>query len=364
MNPKSNILLALTTIILVACGKSEIKKEEQHAEKGFVISNTMMKGMTFAEVQKEYISDETRFFGKIGADRNQYIDIYPLVGGNVLSVNAELGDYVRRGQVLATIRSTEVAGFQRDLSNARTELAVAENNLRVAREMYEGKLSTEKDVLEAKSQVTKAQDELRRSQQVSQVYNVRNGNIYSVTSPINGYIVQKNINKDMQLRSDRSDNIFDVANTSNVWAIVNVNESDINKIAIGMKAEVSTLINPEKIYYGKIDKIFKIIDPETNSMQARVVLDNTDGSLIPESKATIKVTSTENTTALTIPKSALIFDDNKYFVVVFKSQNNIKVHEVKVLKQTDDKAFISEGVFEGDKIVTTNQLLLYRSLNE
>ncbi|WP_304343268.1 efflux RND transporter periplasmic adaptor subunit [Chryseobacterium koreense] len=361
---KSKIVLTITAFILIGCGKNEIKKEQEQSEKAFVISNTMMKTMTLEEVQKEYISDETRFFGKIGADRNQYIDIYPLVGGNVISVNAELGDYVKKGQVLATIRSTEVAGFQRDLSTAKTELAVAENNLRVAKEMYEGKLSTEKDVIEAQSQVAKAQDELRRSQQVSQIYDVKNGNIYAVTSPISGYIVQKNINKDMQLRSDRTDNIFDVANTAKVWAIVNVNESDINKIAIGMKAEVSTLINPEKIYYGKIDKIFKIIDPETNSMQARVVLDNADGTLIPESKATIKVVSTENNTAVSIPTKAMIFDDNKYFVVVFKSQNNIKVQEVKVLKQNDNKTYISEGLSEGDKIVTTNQLLLYRSLSE
>lgn len=357
-------MMAIIATTLVGCGKIDSKTEVEQTQKGFVISNTLMKTTTVEEVQKEFISIESRFFGKIAADRNQYIDIYPLVGGNVISVNAELGDYVRRGQVLATIRSTEVAGFQKDLSDAKTDLAVAENNLRVAKEMYEGKLSTEKDVREAKSQVRKAQDELRRSQSVSQVYNVKNGNIYSVTSPINGYIVQKNINKDMQLRSDRSDNIFDVANTAKVWAIINVNESDINKIEIGMKAEVSTLIDPEKIYHGKIDKIFKIIDPETNSMHARVVLENTDGSLVPESKATIKVTSTENNIGLSIPRKALIFDENKYFVVLFKSQNNIKVQEVKVLKQTNDKAFISEGLSENDKVVTHNQLLFYRSLNE
>ncbi len=362
MIPKIKYVLA--AMILTACAKDELKQDIQQEQKAFVVSNTLMKTITLAEVKKEYISDESRFFGKIAADRNQYIDIYPLVGGNVISVNVELGDYVRKGQVLATIRSTEVAGFQKNLSDAKTDLAVAENNLRVAREMYEGKLSTDKDVLEAKSIVSKAQDELRRAQQVNQVYKVRNGNVYSVTSPISGYIVEKNINKGMELRSDRTDNIFDVANTANVWAIVNVNESDISKISIGMKAQVSTLINPEKIYYGTIDKIFKIIDPETNSMQARVVLDNTDGTLIPESKATIKVTSTENMTGLYIPTKALVFDDNKYFAVLFKSQNNIKVREVKVLKQTEDKAYISEGLSEGDKIVTTNQLLLYRSISE
>ncbi|KIA88122.1 efflux RND transporter periplasmic adaptor subunit [Kaistella jeonii] len=360
---KKNLFILLASFALFACKKEEEKKEAAPA-KGFVISNLMMKSTTLATVQNEYIKDEMAFFGKIAADKNQYIDIFPLVGGNVVSVNAELGDYVRKGKVLATIRSTEVAGYQKDLSNAKTDLVVAQNNLRVAQDLFTGKLNTEKDVLEARSQVQKAQDEMRRSQSVNQVYNMRNGNIYSVVSPIDGYIVQKNINKNMQLRNDRSDNIFDVANTKNVWAIVNVNQSDINKISLGMKAEVSTLAAPDKVFYGKIDKIFKIIDPDTSSMQARVVLDNASGELIPESKATIKVFQTENMTGLSIPSKALIFDDNRYYVVLFKSQSNVKVQEVKVAKQTPDIAYISDGLKEGDKVMTNNQLLIYRSLNE
>lgn len=354
----------LAMMMLGACKKEEKKETEETQHKGFVISSTMMKTLTVADVQKSYIQDETQFFGKITADKNQYIDVYPLVGGNVLNVYASLGDYVHKGQALATIRSTEIAGFQRDVSNARTDLVVAQNALRVAKEMYAGKLNTEKDVLEAQSQVQKAQDELRRSNQVSQVYNIRNGNIYTVTAPISGYIVQKNINKDMQLRSDRSDNIFDIANTRNVWAMVNVNETDINKISVGMKAKVYTISNPGKSYDGVIDKIIKVIDPETNSMQARVTLDNSTGELLPESKATIKVFSSSNNTGISIPKKALIFDDNRYFVILFKSQSDVKVQEVKVDNQTDDLAYISDGLTEGDKVVTTNQLLIYRALSE
>lgn len=356
-------ILVISIFLFHSCSKEE-KKEEVKADKGFVISNTMMKTTTVVDAKKEFIKDELQFFGKISADKNQYIDIYPLVGGNVTNVFVGLGDYVKKGQALATIRSTEVAGFQRDLSDAKTNVVVAQNGLRVAQEMYAGKLSTEKEVLEAKSQLQRATDELRRAQQVSQIYNVKNGNIYTITSPISGYIVQKSINKGMELRSDRSDNVFDVANTTNVWAMVNVNEGDISKISVGMKAQVSTIVNPGEKFSGTIDKIVKVIDPATNSMQARVVLDNANGQLIPESKATIKVFNTDDKTALAIPVKALIFDNNRYFVVVFKSQNNVKVHEVRVSSQTDDVAYISDGISEGDKIVTTNQLLMYRALNQ
>lgn len=352
------IILALS---LFSCSqKEEIVKEEA---KGFELSQTMLKSTTFAKVEKKFIEDEFSFYGKISADKNTYIDIFPLVGGNVLSVNVELGDYVTKGQVLATIRSTELAEVQKDVSDAKTDLRVAENNLRVAKEMYEGKLNTEKDILEAQGDVQRAKDALHRSNAVSTVYNIKKGNIYSVISPINGYIVHKDINKDMELRSDRSENIFDVANTKNVWAIMNVNEADIDKINLGMKAQVSTLSYPDKVFYGKIDKIFKIIDPATNAMQARVVLDNTQGLLIPESKATIRVSSAENETALAIPSSAVIFDDNRYFVVAYKSQTDIKVKEIKILKQNSETTYVTEGLSEGETVVTNNQLLIYRSLN-
>lgn len=129
-----------------------------------------------------------------------------------------------------------------------------------------------------------------------------------------------------------------------------------------MKAEVTTLSYPDKVFHGRIDKIFKIIDPQTNAMQARVVLDNSEGLLVPDSKATIKVNNTLNETAVAIPTSAVIFDDNRYFVVLFGSQSNIKVREIKILRQTGETTYVAEGVNEGDKVVTNNQLLIYRSL--
>ncbi|MCY0968892.1 efflux RND transporter periplasmic adaptor subunit [Chryseobacterium wangxinyae] len=359
---KKNIIPLFISLLMISCSQKEVKKEMP--TKGFELSNTMLKSITTAKAEYKNIEDIYSFYGKISADKNSYIDVFPLVGGNVMSVNVELGDYVRKGQVLATIRSTELAEIQKDASDAKNDLLVAQNNLRVAKEMYEGKLNTERDVLDAKSNVQKAQDQMQRSSAVSTVYNVKKGNLYSVLAPISGFIVHKNINKDMQLRSDRSENIFDVANTTNVWAIMNINEADIDKISLGMPAQVSTLSYPDKIFHGKIDKIFKIIDPETNAMQARVVLDNAAGLLIPDSKATIKVSKSDSSTAIAVPSKAIIFDDNRSFVVVFKSRTDVKIREIKVLKQLGDITYIAEGLKEGEQVITNNQLLIYRSLNE
>ncbi|MDN5481952.1 MAG: efflux RND transporter periplasmic adaptor subunit, partial [Chryseobacterium sp.] len=190
---KKYIIPVLIALSLLSCAKKEEEKAPQ-AKKGFELSNTMLNSISLAKAEKKNIEDQYSFYGKISADKNSYIDVYPLVGGNVLSVNAELGDYVKKGQVLATIRSTELAEVQKDVSDAKTDMVVAQNNLRVAKEMYEGKLNTEREVLEAKSVLQKAQDQMQRATAVSTVYNVKKGNIYSVVAPISGYIVHKNIN--------------------------------------------------------------------------------------------------------------------------------------------------------------------------
>jgi len=352
-------------LILISFGFQNCKKEESEpVEKGFEITETMLKTTTFATAKIEPLKNEIKFFGKISADKNKLIEVFPMVGGKVEKVYVELGDYVQKGQVLATIRSTEAAGYEKDFEDAVGEVKVAENNLKVAKEMFDGKLNTERDVLLAKNELNIAKSQLNRIKQTYKIINIKPGSIYQVVAPISGYIIQKNINQDMQLRSDRSDNIFDVADTKDVWAIANVNESDINLVALGMDASVSTLSNQDKVFKGKIDKIFRIIDPETNAMNVRIVLDNPNSLLVPDSKATIAVSYTENKSMLAIPSNAIVFDNNKNFVMVYKDKKHIETRPVEVYRQLKEVAYITSGLNEGEKVITHNQLLFYDALND
>lgn len=352
--------LIASLVVLVSCSK----KEETEKKEAFQITDVMLKTTQFAKVESQQLKNELRFFGKISADKNKMIEVYPVVGGNVEKVYVELGDYVKKGQIMATIRSTEAAGYEKDLQDARSQVLVAKNALKVAQEMFEGKLVTEKEVLQAKSDLSVAQSQLNRMQQTYKIYNLKPGSIYQVVAPISGYVIQKNINQDMQLRSDRTDNIFDVADTNDVWAIANVNESDINQVGLGMDASVSTLSNPDKKFSGKVDKIFKVIDPETNAMNIRVVLNNSASLLVPESKATINVSYKENKSMLAIPASALIFDNNKNYVMVYKSKTNLETRPVEVFRQVGDIAYIASGLNEGETVITHNQLYFYDALND
>src|SRR6218665_129355 len=186
--------IAIVSLSLASC-KKEVENPETNTS--FVLSDAMLKTTTTAEAQTQPLKNELSFYGKITADNNKMIDVYPLVGGNVMKVNVELGDYVKKGQVLATIKSTDVADFEKQSIDAKSDLLVAKNNLKVAQELFDGKLNSESDVLQAKSEVNKAQSQLSKIQETYKIYNIKAGSIYEVTAPISGFIIQKSINQDM-----------------------------------------------------------------------------------------------------------------------------------------------------------------------
>ncbi|MBL0739406.1 efflux RND transporter periplasmic adaptor subunit [Flavobacterium sp. GN10] len=352
--------IAIVSLSLASC-KKEVENPETNTS--FVLSNDMLKTTTTANAEMQPLKNELSFYGKITADNNKMIDVYPLVGGNVMKVNVELGDYVKKGQVLATIKSTDVADFEKQSIDAKSDLLVAKNNLKVAQELFDGKLNSESDVLQAKSEVNKAQSQLSKIQETYKIYNIKAGSIYEVTAPISGFIIQKSINQDMLLRNDRSENIFDIAEISEVWAMANINEIDINKVKLGTAAAVTTLSYPDKTFHGKVDKIYNVIDPETKAMQARIKLNNPDYMLKPDMNANIKLSFNEGQSMIAVPSKAIVFDKSKNFVVVFKDRNNIETRQVEVYRVVGDTTYISSGLKESEKVITNNQLFIYGALN-
>lgn len=348
-------------ILFASCGSNHQKSAEQES---FVLSDKMLASTETVAAAQQPLKNELNFYGKISADNNKLIEVYPVVGGNVNKVYVELGDKVTKGQLLATIQSTEVAGYDKELEDAQNDVVVARNNLRVAQELFEGKLNTERDVLESKSQLEKAESQLKRMQETYRIYSIKKGAIYEVRSPLNGFVIQKNINQDMQLRSDRTDNIFDIAEINEVWAIANVNESDINQVKLGIDAAVTTLSYPDRVFRGKVDKIYNIIDPETKAMKVRIRLNNEGFLLKPEMRATIKLSYATDQKMVAVPSSAIIFDKSKGFVMVFKDRYNIETRQVEVFRQVGDTSYISAGLQEGEKVMTKNQLLVYDALND
>lgn len=345
----------------VSCNKT---KEAEQESKGFMLSDSMMSRIKLDTVKEEIVRNELTLVGQVIPDENKVIKIFPLVGGNVENVNAELGDYVKKGQSLATIRSAEVADFERQMIQAQSDLLIAEKNLSSARDLYESKLIPERDEISASQMVDKARAELSRVKEVFSIYGLGKSNAYTVKAPIDGFVIEKNVNRGTQLRSDNTESLFTVGQIADVWVMANVNESDIPKVKLGMIAEVRTISFPDEVFKGKVDKIYNVLDPETKVMKIRIQLQNVAMKLKPLMHATVYLNFEETDKMQAVPSEAIVFDRGKNWVVVFHSRTNIEVRPVDVYRSLTNRTYIKSGLKDGDTVISENQLLIYNAIND
>lgn len=347
---------AFLFLLFYSCGKHRTETVKETS----LVSDSLIKNVQTAPAVTEDEGDVIKLNGKIQPDENKQGKVFALVSGKIQSVNVELGDYVKKGKVLAVLKSAEVAGVTNGLSLAQSDVAMAKKSLETTKDLYEGKLATEQDYINAKITFNKAQSELNKARQISSITG-GNRSSYLVTAPLSGYIIEKNITNNSEVRSDNATALFAIADLSTVWIMANVYEADLNNIHLNDAVEVNTLANPNKNYIGKIDKIYNVLDPTTRTMKVRISMNNPGNELKPEMFATIMVNGKPSTKMLSIPSQALVMDNSKNYVVM-KANNKLQIREITLIKRVDNKAYIS-GLSEGDQVVTNSQLFLYQALN-
>lgn len=357
---KNAWLFVVAVVVLGACSKDE----SAPVDTKFKLSETLSKEKETADVTLQTVESELTLTGKISFNEDKVARVFPLAGGFVRDLYVELGDHVKKGQVMAIIRSPEIAGFTREGVAAEQQVRVAEKNAQVAAELYKSGNTSEVELINAQKELENAKGELARIQAVLDMYGAGSGSVYPIKSPVSGVIVQKNIALNMELRTEDISPVFIVGDLDDVWVMANIYESDITKIQEGYEAEITTIPYPDKVFRGKIDKIFSLMDAESKVVKARVTLKNSNFELKPEMFANVKVMYREPVKKLTIPSGALIFDKSRYFVMVYLADDNIETREVTVYKDTGKVAYIESGLKEGDKVMTKFQLLVYDALND
>lgn len=359
-NIRWSLLLLAGLTLAVSCHK----KEEPAQKQAFSLTDTMMRRIRIEPTQNQTVRNQLRLVGRVAADENKVIEVFPLVGGNVEDVYVELGDYVRQGQRLAVIHSGEIADYERQMIDAKAGLLLSQKNLRVAQELNESKLNSQREVIQAQKEVEQAEAELSRVQTIYQIYGIGKSASYVVKAPIGGFVIEKNVNRNTQLRSDNADNLFTISQISDVLVLASVNESDINRVRLGMDATIQTLSSPDELFRGKVDKIYNVIDPGTKAMTVRIKLPNKGLKLKPDMHATVMLNFDEGGQMPTIPASAVIFDKSKSYVMVYHDRQRIETREVDVYRSLGEVAYVRRGLKPGERVITQNQLLVYDAIND
>lgn len=358
----SHSLLLLFILTFSACKQNT--KQEQPEQK-LTLTDSLQQLISIDTAVKRSISTPLNLSGQITFVQDKVVEVFPLFGGNVTEVHAELGDYVQKGSLLATIRSSEIADFQQQEIEAKTNLEVAQKNVDVATDMASSGLSSQKELLIAQKELDNAKAHLRKIKEIISIYHISDNSLYSLKSPVSGFVVQKNINREMQLRSDNSAEVFTISGLDEVWVIANVYESDISKIKLNNPAQIKVSAFPDETWNTQIEKIYNVLDPESKTMTIRMKLVNPDYKLKPGMFAQVQTTNAQLETQqeICINKNAIIFDNNKQYVVVITGSNEFEIKEITTKTISGNYAVISAGLAENERIVNKNALLIYNTIS-
>lgn len=362
----SFLLFCIAGTMLPSCKSKKEAAVDPDAGK-VCVSDSLSRIIKIDTVTVSNINNEVKLSGEVSFNDNKVVKVFPFSSGQLIKVLVSLGDKVSKGQTLAIIKSADVAGNYSDLSVANNDVAIAKKQMENEESLFKNGIASEREYIEAKENYNKA---VSNANKIKEQISINGGGrtsaagTYVVVAPMSGYVVEKNAEPGSFIRGDNTQNLFTIGDISNIWIWANVYETDVAKVKEGYSADVTTLAYPGKIFHGKVDKVNEIMDPDTKVMKVRIALNNDSLQLKPEMFANILVQNKETVQMNVIPAGAIITDNGKNFVVVYHDRCKLELRQVEIFKIVSDKVYIRKGLDPGEKVISQNQILLYRALIE
>ncbi len=369
---KCSIQILLVLALLTAgCEKKSRQvvqdKPETNNSQVLTLTPSQMRYVKIDTVKEVKAAAQISAVGEVSFAEDNVVRIYPIVSGSVEEVKASLGDYVTKGQLLATLLSTNISEYQRDYNIAKSNLEVQEKNMARSQDLYKAGMLSEKELAESKNAFNNATSEYNEKKQILSLYGGSADDldaVFRVTAPRSGYIVERNINSGTQIRNDNGTNIFTISDLKTVWVWANVHESDMAKVHEGDIVEVRTIAYADKMFQGTIKKIGTMLDPASRVIRVRTELNNEDGLLKPEMFATITITPKIASRILAVPQTAVVLESNQYYVMKEVGPNQFEKVHIQIGKTFPEFTEIVSGIDRGDKIVADGALFVLTAFNQ
>lgn len=266
-------------------------------------------------------------------------NIVPQMAGRIKNINVEIGDVVKKGQVLAEIDKAQLQQAQLQLHNSETEL----ERLRA---LYDagGLSKSDLDAIELQYNVLKTQVE-------NLIENT------TLLSPIDGVITARNYDEgDMYSMAAP---IFTVEQIRPVKMLVGISESDYSKVEKGDRVEIKADAFPGETFNGKIERIYPTIDPTTRTFTAEVVVPNNDKKLRPGMFVRAIVNLGTNNSVV-VPDVAVVKQQGsgERFIYVLNEDGTVSYEKVELGRRMGAEYEVLSGLKDSAVVVTGGQIRL------
>lgn len=314
----------------------------------------------YVKVVERTIPETLDLAAKVQPDPTKVVRIFPPASGRVVGIQVKPGDRVRRGQTVATLRSSDVASAQSDYTKANIEAQRATRAMERQKVLFEHGAAAEKDYIDARAQAEAAGAELARAKQRLDLLSVSPSattDHVALASPASGVVLDISAAPGEFSKSlDSANPLLTVADLNTVWIIGDVYEKDLAKVERGKQVNVSVQAYPGRQWTGHINSISGALDPTTRTLKVRVSLPNPDLRLKPEMFATIHIRSGTHQ-ALVVPAAAIIREGSSTTVFV-KSGGKPEQRTVNTGQAVDGMVEVLTGLHTGDEVAAEGAELL------
>lgn len=332
----------------------------------FTIPEDQMSHVQVVTVEPTTLTRTLRLTGAVAYNAFNTTPVITQVGGPVTRILVVPGQHVRQGEPMLEVSSPDYSQLLDAYLKAADSSRLAEKNYARAQDLYQHHAIAQRDLEQAESDRNQARADLNAAEQGMKILGVKNpGQLANapasaqipVLAPISGEVVERLVSPGQVVQAGQTQ-AFTISNLSTVWVLANVYQADLAYIHSGEDVSVQTDAY-QGTFHGRISYVSPALDPNTRTLQARVVVDNPGEKLKRDMYCTVTVTAGKVANAIALPNASVLHDDNNQpFVYVAVGANQFGRREVETGAGEDGLTQILKGVSPGDKVVGDGSLFL------
>ncbi len=332
----------------------------------FTIPQDQMSHVQVVTVQPTRLIRTLRLTGAVAYNAFNTTPVITQVGGPVSRILVVPGQHVKIGQPMLDVSSPDYSQLLDAYLKAADSFRLADKNWVRAQDLYQHHAIAQRDLEQAESDRNQAQADLNAADQGMRILGIKNPGdlakapssaLIPVLAPIGGEVVERLVSPGQVVQAGQTQ-AFTISDLSNVWVLANVYQADLAAVRTGDDVVVETDSYPDR-FHGRISYVSPALDPNTRTLQARIVVDNPGEKLKRDMYCTVTVTAGSIPNAIAVPDSSVLRDDNNQpFVYLATSANQFGRRDVEIGESLDGKTHVLRGLSPGERVVGDGSLFL------
>ncbi|EKT4529215.1 efflux RND transporter periplasmic adaptor subunit [Pseudomonas sp. TYF_15] len=344
-----------------AAGPAEEGHGEEEGQLHLSVAQIESAGVQLAAAGPRELGTAISFPGEIRFDEDRTAHVVPRVPGVVEAVQAELGQAVRRGQVLAVIASQQISDLRSEQQAAQRRLELARLTFQREQQLWQERISAEQDYLQARQALQEAEIALANARQkVAAVGPAGAGNRYELRAPFDAVVVEKHLTVGEVV--DATSNAFTLSDLSRVWATFAVAPRDLDKVVTGRDVRVSAPDLGAEVQ-GKVNYVGSLLGEQNRAATVRATLANPNGAWRPGLFVNVAVSVDRFEAAVAVPESALQTWEAQT-VVFARTAEGFEARPVKTGRRDAGQVEITSGLAAGTQVAAAGSFVLKSELGK